>query len=640
MVTTSRTKSLQEQSAKSSYDGSRGMKRKAEPNGGEEALSKKKLKIDQDQSCGAMQNARKDEYVALQQQHPVTRMETRPLEVGGQVVHSNTVTAPRRRLDGPDDGFSKQKAHPTTEKMLPDLIMPIKEKNSSLPTENYVELCNKKRAPRTTTASSVQDQGRTMPQVATASKQSIWQATTMKGTSKKFPTYEDSGSALYGDMVHFLAGIGVVPARCYDFYQLDLNDPDRMLCAFVLLALIFGAIMALFAISFKNIWFSRLAMLGTLTLCVVSNVLVDWPHKGECTVTSLILGGMLFSVMANLSLRFEEKITRLLIFFLVGSFASIQNPYSVYIEDTLPLLGGATLMSICVLYIYHFGVVSSSQYARLILGVLMVRHAIISATSSDYTMNENIMSIVGGAVLASVGIAAAGIFEDETLHMERLEKLVQKRTQKLHMVNLALQASETAIAITDNSGCIIWVNAAFERLSGKGEESLLGLVLKNVITNLDTSRKENTYLLMKSYDDPSNVSEREIKILDFVFHLESTPFSSESYRKDKTVLNDRFLMVFKDITATRARDIAEKKAQQEAMLAKAMSESMVTLTHELRTPLQGIMGVTSLLLQQANGLTNDVVDSLKLIMASSTLLLNLINNLLDVKKENAKSKLE
>ena len=89
-------------------------------------------------------------------------------------------------------------------------------------------------------------------------------------------------------------------------------------------------------------------------------------------------------------------------------------------------------------------------------------------------------------------------------------------------------------------------------------------------------------------------------------------------------------MVFKDITATRARDIAEKKAQQEAMLAKAMSESMVTLTHELRTPLQGIMGVTSLLLQQANGLTNDVVDSLKLIMASSTLLLNLINNLLKV----------
>ena len=65
---------------------------------------------------------------------------------------------------------------------------------------------------------------------------------------------------------------------------------------------------------------------------------------------------------------------------------------------------------------------------------------------------------------------------------------------------------------------------------------------------------------------------------------------------------------------------------------------MLTLTHELRTPLQGIRGVTSLLLQQAGDLKRDMLESLKLIMASSGLLLNLINNLLDIKKVNAKSK--
>merc|ERR1719217_1381976 len=67
-----------------------------------------------------------------------------------------------------------------------------------------------------------------------------------------------------------------------------------------------------------------------------------------------------------------------------------------------------------------------------------------------------------------------------------------------------------------------------------------------------------------------------------------------------------------------------------------MGDSMVTLTHELRTPLQGIMGITSLLLQ-AQDLTRDKMESLKLIMASSNWLLNLINNLLDVKKATAKT---
>lgn len=57
--------------------------------------------------------------------------------------------------------------------------------------------------------------------------------------------------------------------------------------------------------------------------------------------------------------------------------------------------------------------------------------------------------------------------------------------------------------------------------------------------------------------------------------------------------------------------------------------------------MQGIMGVTGMLLQQNNHLEqqtdNSLIGSLKLIMASSGLLLNLINNLLDVKKFDSES---
>jgi signal transduction histidine kinase len=135
-----------------------------------------------------------------------------------------------------------------------------------------------------------------------------------------------------------------------------------------------------------------------------------------------------------------------------------------------------------------------------------------------------------------------------------------------------------------------------------------------------------------------------LQIRESIFRLEVTPFDAEDENHSKSKddshreINDRFLVVFKNITSGRARELAEQKAHDKAMMAKAMGDAMVTLTHELRTPLQGIMGVTSLLLQQATDLNHDMLESLKLIMASSSLLLNLINNLLDIKKVTAKSK--
>jgi len=452
------------------------------------------------------------------------------------------------------------------------------------------------------------------------------------------PPSQDETSALYGEMVHVLTGLGVIPTIGYQLYQMDVGDPKRAVAAFVYSTLMLGPFMATLAIVMKNIWFSRLAMFGGLAFSVSSN-LTEWPHEGECTITALCHGGLLMCVMANVSLSLKEKIIRLFLFFAVGSFVSIQSPYSVYWDDTFPMLGVTTLMCIFFLYIGHNGIVgnlATVQGARLILGALFVQHAVYSATTTDQSAYESIVSLVKGAFVVSVGIAAAGTVQDEILQKESLEVLVRNRTKKLYMVNLALQASETAIAITDNMGCIIWVNAEFERISGRNEEGLLGLILKDVIYNLDTASTENKYLLMESYDDPSKRSERELQIGESVFHLEATPFSSEGYGKDRLARNDRFLMVFKDITAGHDRDLAEKKAEHEAAVAKAMSESMVTLTHELRTPLQGIMGVTSLLLQQANDFSNDVKESLRSIMGSSTLLLNLINNLLDVKKANAK----
>jgi len=465
---------------------------------------------------------------------------------------------------------------------------------------------------------------------------------------EKWSSNHDTANGLYGDAMHMLSALAYVPLSGWRLYEMEPDDPKKTDAIYVYVAMFFGPIMCMLALLLKNVWFSRLGMLGGVTLNTLMN-LTEWPHPGECTITALSQGVVLLAVMANISLSFSEKCIRLSVLFITASYISIHSPYSVYLEDTFPILGCTILGAIFVLYIYHFGVdrtFTTIQGARLCLAAIFLYHATVRLTSQDKSAYDNITKFVNEALVASIGIVATGTFQNEILQKQRLEILVQKRTQKLRMVNMALQASETAIAITDKWGSIVWLNVAFERLLGKKRKGLLGSLLKDVILNLDTSRKENKYLLMELYEDLSKPNEEELQIGESIFRIEATPFSAESHSntKNKPVTentpvtkNDRVLMVFKDITSRRARETLEKKAHHEAIMAKAMGESMMTLTHELRTPLQGIMGVTSMLQQQASEWkNNDALESLKLIMASSILLLNLINNLLDVRKTTAK----
>jgi signal transduction histidine kinase len=228
---------------------------------------------------------------------------------------------------------------------------------------------------------------------------------------------------------------------------------------------------------------------------------------------------------------------------------------------------------------------------------------------------------------ASVGLVASGAFHREIAMNEAFEILVQERAkeiskqaEQLLLVGLALEASETAIAITDPFQKVIWSNVALSKLTGMSESELRTRRISTVLRSKDLhlcfhDKKATTVIL---------VGRRSIAV-------EVTPFPDD---QDKHACGSRFLVVLKDITEQRARKRAEKTAERKALVAKAMSESMETLTHELRTPLQGVMGITSMLLDDPT-LSADAKESLTVVMTSSRLLLTLINNLLDVRKCDA-----
>jgi len=443
----------------------------------------------------------------------------------------------------------------------------------------------------------------------------------------------------YGDVVFFIFGHMGLWIHLFGTYSILTSDKDVSIKrnAVIFMATWLLTNFLFFLAVFKDsLWYSRLAMLSVSLLVANANTM-QFPSPGECNIAQeyqLIV----MAIMANVSLSFYEKMSRLGFLFVLGSYVSMNSPFSIYVKDTLPILGGTILLAVFALYVYHFSIAreyATVQAARLVLAAIFSYHTILQMPEIGSSAAEQLPHLIKSFFLASIGAIATGIFHREVIQKEQLEIVVRKRTQKLHMVNMALQASETAIVITDESGCIIWINKAFESFCGETETSLVGMPVNDVIYNLDPSRKENKFALIESHEDLSMAREAELQIRDSIYAHESTPFLEHQGIKQIETENNRFLMVFRDVTATRAREVAEQKAQDKAMMAKAMGDSMVTLTHELRTPLQGIMGIASLLMQ-GNELSSDAIDSMRLIMASSTLLLNLINNLLDVKKATAK----
>jgi hypothetical protein len=360
---------------------------------------------------------------------------------------------------------------------------------------------------------------------------------------------------------------------------------------------------------------------------------------------------------------------RMALMFGVASYVSIRSPFSVYYEDVLPLLGGPVLLSIAILAATRSNLdwnllkttnwnLLTVQGARWVLAGIYMYHTatdLLSIHNNNANVDDNntraaqekLIAITKAAFIACVGVGATGAFQNEIDLNERLEVLVQNRTKeiqekndKLHMVELALRASETAIAITDSNLRFIWLNAACEEISTnnitaaaaaataaskiaptKGgaiskwkkiqgqhqvsSQSFLGRTIVEVLA-LETILDEKK--LTRAF--ASHRREDEVCINEMSFRLEVSPYAfidnndDDEDDDDETVAVDhkdarskriiknknnnnndngsnRYLVVFKNITAERAREEAEKTAQEEAMLAKAMGDSMVTLTVSL-----------------------------------------------------------
>lgn len=94
------------------------------------------------------------------------------------------------------------------------------------------------------------------------------------------------------------------------------------------------------------------------------------------------------------------------------------------------------------------------------------------------------------------------------------------------------------------------------------------------------------------------------------------------------------LAMIEDITARKQAELELKRAKEAAEAAsRAKTEFLASISHDMRTPLSGILGMTEMAL--ATGLSSEQRDYLEMVKTSARSLLTIINDLLDLSKVEA-----
>jgi PAS domain S-box-containing protein len=231
---------------------------------------------------------------------------------------------------------------------------------------------------------------------------------------------------------------------------------------------------------------------------------------------------------------------------------------------------------------------------------------------------------------------------------QELEQRVHQRTQQLEVASRDLERlsyvaarTRNGVIICDPTGRIEWVNEGFERISGWRIGEVVG-------------RKPGDFL--RGPETDSSVSQQvgaairrgiafQFTILNY--HKSGTPYWIEAdvnpvFDKAGTLVN--FVSVQVDITERRRaeellRHQSEKLADMNSRLEQALRSRdgfLAAMSHEFRTPLNGVLGLTELLLLKTAGdVTERQQNYLMRIQECGNHLLELINDILDLAKIQA-----
>jgi len=288
----------------------------------------------------------------------------------------------------------------------------------------------------------------------------------------------------------------------------------------------------------------------------------------------------------------------------------------------------------------------ASTVANAALGLLIALIAVMVATAWFVSSRaaERIARPIAALSAATKKLAAGRLTRDLpvstddeigqlTTSFNAMRAALLESRQGLQKLSRAVEQSPSSVVITDIEGCIEYVNAKFEQVTGYSREEVIGenpRILKSGEQPLNFY--ENMWDTITTGREWSGAFCNRKKNGDLYWESASI---SPVRNPDGEVAH--FVAVKEDITERRRVDEELRQAKEAADAAnRAKSSFLANMSHELRTPMNAIIGYSEMLAEDAEDAGNEEMSAdLNKIHSAGNHLLALINDVLDLSKIEA-----
>jgi len=242
--------------------------------------------------------------------------------------------------------------------------------------------------------------------------------------------------------------------------------------------------------------------------------------------------------------------------------------------------------------------------------------AVVSVTALHDPQNE----IIGYLLIGYDNTARKEIEADQ-------KKLDQRLRDQQFYTRSLIESSIDAIMTTDPSGIITDVNKQMEALTGCTRDELIGAPMKNFFTDPERAEVGIKRVLNEKKVTDYELTARAWDGKETVVSLNATTF----YDRDRKLQG--VFAAARDVTERKYLDVEMENAKSVAEKANlAKSEFLSSMSHELRSPLNAILGFAQLMESDSPPPTDAQQESIAQILQAGWHLLKLINEILDLTK--------
>ncbi len=205
------------------------------------------------------------------------------------------------------------------------------------------------------------------------------------------------------------------------------------------------------------------------------------------------------------------------------------------------------------------------------------------------------------------------------------ERLAQRLRDQQFYTRSLFESNVDALMTTDPSGIITDVNAQMEALTGCTRDELIGAPFKGCFTDPELAEAGILRVLSEKKVTNYELTARARDGRETVVSYNATTF----YDRDRTLQG--VFAAARDVTERKRLDVVLESARRTADKANlAKSEFLSSMSHELRSPLNAILGFAQLMDSDTPPATASQKASIGQILHAGWYLLELINEILDL----------